>query len=197
MLKRIARAAAANPRLYEIIQKLAGREAVRREIERRVSVQARGRWLDIGSSSGSIDSTRLGSRLVQLDIDLQPLALARSRTTHLLAVCADASALPFRSAAFDVTSCFAVSHHLDDGALSRSLSEIARVTRETFVFFDAVRVDSRLLSRLLWKYDRGANPRTSLTLEKALVADFDVAESSSFTVLHRYVLFVLRPRRRA
>ena len=196
MLKAIAHAAASRPRVYELIQILAGRQAIGRLIGPFIPI-VRGMWLDVGSSSGSFpDITGARAVPVQIDNDVRPLVLAKRRDSRSRVIEADASSLPFRAGAFDLTTCFAVSHHLDDATLRAALREIARVTTDCFVFFDAVWVESRFLSRVLWRYDRGAFPRTREVLERELSRHFEISEQLTHRIAHEYWLAVARPFRR-
>ena len=140
---------------------------------------------------------RLGIKPVYVDIDLRPL-LARGRrvaAAHLVG--ADAARLPFGAGSFDVALCLFVSHHLRDAELQNVIAELARVTTGALVFADPVRVDTRWISRLLWHYDRGRNPRTKEEILAALHTDFEVVGVSDFRIYHQYVLCVGRPRRAA
>ncbi len=194
MLKAIARAAASRPRAYELIQDLLGRKATWRRIRSFIPVSG-GAWLDIGSSSGSFPALRdVSRRAFHLDIDILPLLLTRKRRPDALTVAADARALPFRSRSFDLTTCIAVSHHLRENILEAMLEEIARVTSAQFIFFDAVRLDNRFASRLLWRYDRGSHPRTREKLEQSLSRHFDIVQQLTYRVAHEYWLAVARPR---
>ena len=195
MLRRIAQAAASNPRIYEWIQVLLGREAAWRRIQPFVPPPG-DRWLDIGSSTGSFPSLEQEDRQPAcVDIDVQPLALRKQRNRDRDVVAADASALPFRDGSFDVITCFAMSHHLDDDTLSRAFAEAARVTRRSFLFFDAVRQDRRFLSRLLWRYDRGRFARPRTELRTMLTTHFEIAQEISYTVAHEYWVALCRTRR--
>ena len=65
--------------------------------------------------------------------------------------------------------CVFVLHHLDDEALRRGLAELARVVRGELVVMDPLWLDRRAISRLLWRYDDGAHPRTRERLLAALL----------------------------
>lgn len=81
---------------------------------------AEARWvLDVGSGTGVLVAPlleRLGpkARLVELDFAHAMLRQAASKTTdaRLLAVCADALAMPFPPAVFDAVLCFGILPHL-------------------------------------------------------------------------------------
>ena len=72
-------------------------------------------------------------------------------------------------------------------------SQVSRVSRRV-VFLDALRNDDRMLSRWLWRFDRGRHPRTRDRLRDALERRLVVERESAFTVLHEYVLWVATPR---
>ena len=192
MLKKIARRVASHPRVYELIQNLLGRRATWRKIESFIPA-THDRWLDIGSSSGSFPAR--DRQPFHLDIDILPLHLQKRRRGSTHVVAGDAAALPFQSRSFDLATCFAVSHHLDDQALAKTLAEIARVTTGRLIFFDAVRIDSRLTSRLLWRYDRGEHPRTRETLTRMVSESFEIEDEIAYRIAHEYWLAVAVPRR--
>jgi hypothetical protein len=88
----------------------------------------------------------------------------------------------------------AVSHHLSDDQLTQYVNEVARVTADRFVFLDAV-VAEHPVSRLLWRYDRGAWPRSEQTLVAALSVGLELERVERFRVWHEYLLVVGRPRK--
>ena len=89
--------------------------------------------------------------------------------------------------------CLFVSHHLNDAEFRVVVGDLARVTKSVLFFVDAVRNEDRFLSRLLWRYDRGRNPRTKAEILAVLGAAFEIAEVSDYQTLHQYVLCVARP----
>jgi len=188
MLKRFAERVASNPRAYELIQSLLGARVMFRALQEAIP-DRNALTLDVGSSSGGAVA-KIVAKTIAIDIDLAPLAL-RAR----VAVQGDARAIPLRGRSVPMTTCVAVSHHLDDTGLAAALAEIARVTSGVFVFVDAVRNDRRFLSRLLWRYDRGANPRTAVELESAIAREFEIERVVRFQYLHQYWLAIGRPRR--
>ena len=86
-----------------------------------------------------------------------------------------------------------VSHHLPDGALRACLDEAARVTRDRFLFVDALH-GPRLRSRLLWQLDLGRFPRSENELVGALEASFQLERVERFRVNHDHLLCVCVPR---
>ena len=186
---------ASRPRVYRLIQSLAGQARVASRLKRSLPVlPADAVLLDLGSAEGSFAS-HLGLDPVFTDIDLRPLLALRTRRTRCRAVAADAAALPFRDAEFDASLCVAVAHHLDDGSLARVAGELARVTRGYLVFLDPVRNERRTASRWLWRYDRGRYPRTRRELEAVLGRRFALEKRDEFSILHQYVSWIARPLR--
>jgi hypothetical protein len=91
-----------------------------------------------------------------------------------------------------------MSHHLDDAQLAAMIGEESRLLRDDgqLVFLDAVWSRRRPLSRLLWRYDRGAFPRSADALVVALDRHFEpVRPPEYFAVWHEYLLWVGQPRR--
>lgn len=129
-----------------------------------------------------------------VDVDARMLLALRRGSSAARVVTADASALPFPDGAFRVSLLVAVAHHLGDELFERVAADLARVTRGTLVVLDPTRNDRRLLSRWLWTFDRGRNPRTSGELENILSRRFKVTSRETFRILHEYVLLVLEPR---
>src|SRR5262249_13672688 len=110
------------------------------------------------------------------------------------AVLGDAARLPFPDRAVDWTVMVEVSHHLPDDALLACLREVARVTRDRFVFVDGV-LGERLRSRFLWTLDLGRFPRRADDLVSYLEGSFRLESIESFRVNHDHLLCVGVPRR--
>ena len=133
------------------------------------------------------------TRYVWLDNDRLKLRGLLSKKLDCLAVLGDAARLPIASDAADWTVMVEVSHHLPDEALEACLREAARVTRDRFVFVDALR-GSRLRSKLLWQLDLGRFPRTAEELMVALEKSFVLEDVERFRVNHDHLLCVCSPR---
>jgi ubiquinone/menaquinone biosynthesis C-methylase UbiE len=100
-------------------------------------------WLlDVGCGSGDIarallrEARRRGRRLeiVCVDRNEAALAIARERTGEEPLVrfaCADALALPFPDASFDIVTCNLTLHHFDPPEATQVLRELRRVARLT------------------------------------------------------------------
>ena len=101
--------------------------------------------------------------------------------------------IPLENDAVDHALCVGVSHHLGDDELDPFLAEIARVTRRTLVFVDALKVP-RVASRLLWAIDRGNHPRPLEPLRGVLERRFELERVETFAIQHVFVLAVGAPR---
>lgn len=193
MLVRLARAIASHPIFYQWIQLALGQRDVRRELRIALKATDTRFVLDVGSASGGL-TRELLSKSAALDIDLRSLARVRQWGGDAHPVAASAATLPFVNGAFRTTLCVGVAHHLDDDTLEGALQEIARVTKEHFVFLDGRGDDPRRISRLLWRYDRGAFPRSRADLLAAISRRFEIESEVTFRRFHSYVLYVARPR---
>jgi SAM-dependent methyltransferase len=194
VLQRGLHTLAAQPRIYDALGWLFGANEVRQRLGVRLAPHPEATVLDLGAGTGSVaEVVPSGAAYVWLDSDPLKLRGFLAKTANPVAVLADATRLPFASKSVDWSASVAVSHHLDAQALEQFISEASRVTRECFVFLDAV-ASLRLASRALWKYDRGAWPRTSTQLEQALAQRFELQHIDTFRVVHEYVVITCKPR---
>lgn len=184
-----------DPRVYDAIQFLAGRHVIDRRVRRILAHAAGATVLDVGAGTGTIAGLLpAGAEYWALDNDpakLERLARKVPDARRLLRSAVDTG---LEDAAADWTVCIDVAHHLDDEQLPRFVDELARVTRGRLVFVDPLWSQRPSLGRVLWRYDRGAHPRTRERLLSALQARFDVESVERFRAIHRYVLCVCRPR---
>lgn len=187
LLKRPARALSSQPLIYQIIQNLLGQNVMVDRL-RRHAVNISAPLLDVGSSVGAV-TEKLRLEATSIDIDVLAILQAKGRR-----VVADAGALPFLPRCFRTAMMVAVSHHLATSELQQAFRELARVCADRLVFADAVRNDSRFLSRLLWRYDRGADPRTEEELVQLVERDFTITSIERFEHIHQYVLLIAIPR---
>ena len=191
MLHSIARRIASQPLLYELIQFLAGQPITIRHLRRAIDDPEGA--LDVGSAGGGA-TRRLLRDPVSVDVDFVSIAALKRRNPEARAVVGSAAALPFRARSFRSTVCSAVAHHLDDPTFVAALAEIARVTSGKLVFVDGLRNDRRLISRLMWRYDRGRNPRTREELLTEIRRSFEVERIDEYQHGHQVMLCVARPK---
>ena len=97
--------------------------------------------LEVASGHGEVPrvaASQLAEKGITLDIiDLDRVS-SHLRKGHR-ALVADALALPFRDASFDLVSCSLFAHHLDPENLARFVDEASRVSRCAVLINDLIR----------------------------------------------------------
>jgi len=198
MLTRILHAIVAQPKVYDLVQFLAGASAMRRRMAARIAqLPAPQRIVDVGGGTGAgKEVIPPGCHYVCLDIDPQKIAGFVAKNPGELAIVADATRMPLPDASLDAVIFMFVAHHLTDDLLDDFVREAARVLRPTgsLVFADPLWAPRRWPGRILWRYDRGSHPRTPDRLREALSKHFDIRHWDRFAVWHAYVLAVATPR---
>ncbi|MBK8481489.1 MAG: methyltransferase domain-containing protein [Proteobacteria bacterium] len=197
MLIRLAHRIVAVPWIYDLVQTLAGTHSVDRRIASAARLCARRIVVDIGGGTGHRGQLFAGSGLyLCLDVDAQKLGGWRARGRPGQAMLADATRCPFASGTVDLVLLTAVAHHLTTDQLARALTEIARVLgpKGRLLLAEPTWVAWYPVGRLLWRFDRGAHPRSAETLRALLRRDFELVHEQRWTPLHRVVFYVARPR---
>jgi ubiquinone/menaquinone biosynthesis C-methylase UbiE len=191
------RAIVGHPTTYDLVQRAAGADRLRRWIAGYLADCRGDSLLDLGAGTGSIRSLLpADTQYIWFDNDPQKLAGYRSRRSSGLAVLGDGSRLCFAAKSVDHALSIAVSHHLDHLQLRSFFREISRVTRKRLYFVDALQCSPpRLLSKALWAIDRGSFPRTPDVLRELINEHFIIEQTDTLQVLHRYLLCIARPRR--
>jgi ubiquinone/menaquinone biosynthesis C-methylase UbiE len=185
----------AHPAIYDLVQRLAGRETNLRRLAPTLSVAAGGLLLDVGAGTGEgARAAPPSARYLWLDRDPRKLAGFAAKKRPGLAVVGDAARIGLRDKSVDVALCMAMSHHLSDAELDALLGEVARVCRKRFVFLDALDAPASLLSRVLWRYDRGSYPRRPEALLGALRERFEIDHVERYATLHQFLLCSGSPR---
>ncbi len=138
-------AAAAERALLDIarVHRLTGIGAVRRALLPRLA-PGRQALLDLGTGGGHVpewlarDARRRGVEVAVVGIDrkLAHLVAGRRFGTRQARVVADATALPFRDAAFDASLSTLFFHHFEAADNRRVLAEMRRVVRRAAVVVD-------------------------------------------------------------
>jgi ubiquinone/menaquinone biosynthesis C-methylase UbiE len=194
MLPQILEKIVAIPRIYDGVQRIAGREENYRRLMPFL-LRAKGETLlDTGAGTGEI--TRIldpTTRYTWLDIDPQKLSGFRQKCPRGLAVLGSVTEIPLAQSSMHTTLCAAVSHHLTDPELGKMFAELARVCRKRFIFLDAVEKRNSAVSNFMWRYDRGSYPRTAERLIAMLQQHFVMEETQQYSIFHHYLLFVGRP----
>jgi SAM-dependent methyltransferase len=194
MLAEILHRVVAYPRVYDVVQSLAGTAELDRRIGHVVgTLPDRSVILDVGGGTG-LPTSLWPAGAMYLCVDIDPVKLAGFRVRHTAGtpVRGDGTHLPVRTASIDLVVCKNVSHHLSDQDLPGLFRECARVLKAggRMLFIDAVHAPDRWRSRLLWRYDRGSRPRTVEALRQAMAAEFHIIQSDVFTIQHRYLFSV-------
>lgn len=182
-------------RLYDAIQVLAGAREVRRRIKACLprSFAARALVLDVGGGTGALRRI-LPKSVVHVCLDLDPAKLRRAilKDPAVNVLLADATRAPLASGCADAVVCVAVAHHLTDQQLNWALDEMGRLLKDdgVLLFLDAIWLPKRLLSRLLWRFDRGSDPRVPELLLHQLMQRFSTTHCERFRIYHAYLLYV-------
>jgi SAM-dependent methyltransferase len=194
-LGRLHYAVLGNPRVYDFQQAHGGGPKVAAQVRKELDGVGGATLLDIGAGTGMVGGLiPPETRYVWFDNDTLKLRGLLSKGVDCRAVLGDAAQLPFKSRAADWAVMVEVSHHLRDGALKACFEETARVTRDRFIFVDAVR-GPRLRSKFLWQLDLGRFPRSEDELTAALGASFELEKVERFRIHHDYLLCVCRRAR--
>ena len=195
MFKVVLHRIVAIPFVYNLVQRLAGREEGHRRM-RPYLAQTMGRTvLEVGAGTGDwammLPPT---ARYIWFDNDPQKLAGFLSRGTSAMALLGDAARMCLKDKSVNWALCIAVSHHLTDEEFRQFLRSLAKVSREGLIFLDGLRTDNSWISQLLWKYDRGANPRKLEDLRPLIEEFFEIEKEEQFAVYHRYWVCQAKPR---
>jgi SAM-dependent methyltransferase len=198
MLKKLAHKIVAIPAVYEAVQVAAGWHQIRPRLQAIVdalpSVES---VLDCGGGTGMNRVLfEKAARYVCIDLDPVKLLGFRARHPRDLALLADATRLPFGDGAFDLVFSASLGHHLSDEQLEACAREAMRLLKPEgrLIHFEPVWKPKRLPGRLLWHFDRGANPRSAEQLSDLYSRVGHVERWEQFSYLHAYVAGVVRRR---
>lgn len=199
MLAEIFHRVVAYPKVYDVVQNLAGTAELDRRVGATVgALPGRPVILDVGGGTGLPTSLwPVGAMYLCVDIDQVKLAGFRRKHSMGVPICGDGTRLPIRSGSIELVVCKNVSHHLSDHDLPGLFRECARVLRAggRMLFIDAVHAPERWRSRVLWHYDRGSHPRAVEALRQAMAAEFQITQWDVFAIHHRYLFGVGTPIR--
>jgi ubiquinone/menaquinone biosynthesis C-methylase UbiE len=184
----------AQPRVYDIVQRVMGLEYTRQRLTPLLAETSGSVVLDVGAGTGLylglFPST---AKYIWLDNDRQKLQGFQTRASASIpAVLGDGTRIGLRDKSVDYATCIAVTHHLTDRQLADLVAELGRVIRKKLIFLDALDT-SRWQSMLMWKYDRGSHPRSEQTLTAAIEQHFSIEKSETYSVYHHYLLVSAKP----
>jgi SAM-dependent methyltransferase len=184
-----------NPTIYEWSQLALGSSVSDRRIRSILGSVAEGTViLDAGGGTGiAAQIFDGGHRYCCMDIDSARARLALDRGSR--AMVGDCTSMPVGTDAVDLVVLRAVSHHLDDEDLKKTIAESHRVLKPDgrLLFLDAVWKPWRIPGRVLWALDQGSHPRPIAALEAALQPHFHLERTDTYSIYHRYFLAVARP----
>lgn len=194
MLTRILHQLVALPWVYDGVQWMAGGPKISRRLAPLLEApKPNAVVVDLGGGTGQFRHLCPPTcRYVCLDTDRVKLRGHLRKHRRGVVIVSDATRSPVKDRSADVVLCTFLAHHLSEQALATVLSESRRIVKQTgfLLFMDPIWQPSRWFARLLWKYDRGANPRTGETLRSAVSDHFRIVDSQQFAIHHEYVLFV-------
>jgi ubiquinone/menaquinone biosynthesis C-methylase UbiE len=184
-----------NPRIYDGVQRLAGRDRNFERLSPHLADASGKTLLDIGGGTGECARIAPASATyIWLDNDPEKLSGFRAKFAHEWALLGEANQIGLKDKSVDIAVCMAVSHHLTDHQLSCALREVARVCRQKLIFLDAIRQETSTVSNLLWKYDRGSHPRTAGALRSSIAQYFSIEHEELYSIYHHYWLCTAKPK---
>jgi SAM-dependent methyltransferase len=184
----------AHPAVYEVVQRACGYGRLAKALGAHLAETDGASVLDVGAGTGSLAELLPSSATyIWLDSDTVKLGRFRAKSPAGLALLADATRIPLVDRAVDYAVCVAVSHHLTDAQLRELVSELQRVVRRKLVFADAT-YSPALRARLLWRYDRGGNPRPVEDITQPLSESFVLETKSVVRAAHDHLVCVGVPK---
>jgi ubiquinone/menaquinone biosynthesis C-methylase UbiE len=195
MLTEVVHRIASHPWVYDMMQKLAGRDRNYQRLAPYLAHAAGKTLLDLGAGTG--ECARLAppsATYIWLDKDPEKLRGFHDKSLGGLALLGEAGCIGLKDKSVDVALCQCVSHHLTNSELHNTFREVARVCRTRFIFLDAINMPSSTISNLLWKYDRGSYPRAVADLRSVIAQYFQVEHEEQYSIYHHYWLCTGRPK---
>jgi SAM-dependent methyltransferase len=191
---RILHKIVANPSVYNLVQSLSGIQETKKRLEL-VLRSTRGLLLDVGAGTGNyVGLLPPSTRYLWLDNDREKLAGFRRAYPGEAAVLGDASRIPFKEQSVDYAMSVAMSHHLSDAELDSFLRTLARICRRGLIFMDILDQPDSLISRILWRYDRGSHPRGPKSLRTVLQRYFEIESEEYYRVYHACMICLAAPK---
>jgi SAM-dependent methyltransferase len=185
----------AKPVVYNLVQWIVGGDINIRRLRRHLGSEENALVLEVGAGTG-LYAAMLPPSARYLWLDMDPVKLSGFHATRPggRAILGDATRIPLKAKSVDVAVCISLSHHLSDDQVPELFRELARVARKRIVFLDAVARPSSVMSRLLWRYDRGSHPRAASVLTGHLSRYFDIEHREQYARMHEYLFCTARPK---
>jgi ubiquinone/menaquinone biosynthesis C-methylase UbiE len=151
--------------------------------------------LDVGGGTGNLGTiVPLTATYISFDNDWQKHKGFKRKWPAALAIQGDATSICLQNKSVDYATCIAVTHHLTDEQLPLLFRELSRVVTCKLIFLDAVKSEVSKIGTILWRYDRGAYPRSAQALTTMLQRYFEIEEIEQYTVYHTYILCSAKPK---
>ena len=184
------------PVIYDAAQLVAGARQTRNVLRNLVAdlPLETASVLDIGGGTGLLRALfPPATRYTCLDNDPQKLGGFRAKNPDCAAIEGSSTSIPGENETYDLAIICAMTHHLSDEDLHATVAEAARILRPDghLLFLDALWEPGRLRGRILWRLDRGSNPRTYDALHAAFTRRFKIVKESRWAVHHAYVGWLL------
>jgi ubiquinone/menaquinone biosynthesis C-methylase UbiE len=186
----------ARPLIYDWVQRAAGFERTLKRLRPHFNELEGQTILDVGAGTGNyVQIMPASRRYIWMDNDPQKLQGFRAKALPGLTILGDATRIPLRDQSVDVVFCCALSHHLTDAEAGDLFRELARICRRKLIFLDAVDNPRSIMSRLMWKYDRGSHPRSAEHLHALIAESFKLVYCEEYSIYHSYRLWIGGPKR--
>lgn len=187
---------ASDPWVYDQIQMFFGCREIRHQLAPHLINGGGKIVIDIGAGTGlyrvSIPQT---AHYIWSDIDQKKLKGFRRRKLLVDdALLGGATQLCMPDQSVDIALCVNLLHHLPDAALKTLWCELARVVREKVVFVEPLHFPDSIISRMLWRYDRGSFPRSLEDHLSFIKPRFSILQIKQFKTYHHFALGVLQPK---
>ena len=180
------------PKIYDLIQDIAGAKQIRYWISSHPAFEIRSGWiLDVGGGTGLNGHLfQDTSKYICLDIDKIMVYRYKGKFSDGTGIIGDACKIPLEDCIVDTVIFTGVSHHIPDEKLDSVFDECKRVLKNTgiFIFVDATWSDRNIIRKILWKYDRGSYPRSENYLESSLSKHFNIKIWEKLAIYHQYIL---------
>ena len=195
MLDRILHRIVANPWVFDRFQNLMGLEKAVRRLTPYLAEASGHVVLDVAGGTGNFGTAiPPTATYICLDNDWQKHKGFKRKWPSALAIQGDATNICLDNKSVDYALCVSLTHHLTDEQAPILFRELSRVIKCKLVFLDAVQCKNSKISTLLWRYDRGAYPRSAQTLKMMIERHFEIEQIEQYTIQHSYILCKAKPK---
>ncbi len=194
MIRKLLHRIISIPKVYDLFQSLVGPPAFLHRLIPLLADTGGQLVCEVGAGTGNLRAALPASaRYLGIDNDPEKIGALVRKWPADFAVLGDGAALCLKDKSVDCLLCVDMSHHLTDEQLACLFPELARVTRRKLIFVDAIKHD-RLVPKLLWRYDRGSNPRTQEELSAAIETAFHIERTVRFSRGYEFFICQATPK---